>query len=122
VFPEPLESDVGIVIGILPLPLIDREFGGRKSGQWVLWGFLLGNIVFLFGLRVLLPGLFLWLLSLLFFLGWGFLFGSYWLEKITILSTGILNLLGNEFRGSPNCQIRLEVTDQSPMSGNIGEL
>jgi hypothetical protein len=31
VFPEPFESDVSVVVGILPLPFVDGDGGGGKS-------------------------------------------------------------------------------------------
>jgi hypothetical protein len=31
VFPEPFEGDVSVVVGVLPLPFVDGDGGGRES-------------------------------------------------------------------------------------------
>jgi hypothetical protein len=77
VFPEPFEGNVGVVVGVLPLPLVDGHFWIGERTEGVLGGLFPWNtIIFLFLCIVLLLGR--RLLGFLggFFLGSGLFFGS----------------------------------------------
>jgi hypothetical protein len=70
VFPEPFEGNVGVVVGVLPLPLVDGHIRSRERAERVLGSlFPWDTIIFLFLNIVLLLG------RLFGFLG-GFLLGS----------------------------------------------
>jgi len=121
VFPEPLESDVGFVVGVLTFPLIDGDSGRRKCGEGMFRSLLLGCVILLFFLCLLL-GRFLW------FSGSGRLLGRSLFLRCCSLDTSregrctsVLEALLDELGFAHDGKVWLVVADQSPESDYIGE-
>lgn len=128
VFPEPFEGNVGLVVGVLPLPLVDGHFGIGERAEGV-FGCLFpwNTIIFLFLGFVLLLGRLLgflgdFLLGSGLFLGCCFLLGCY--KRVREVGDGggtsVLDALGEEFGFARDFEVGLEVADQLPESHNTG--